>query len=317
MDGKIGLGTAAIGRPLYINVNNNNHKKEFSYMDFVRDGRAVLDLAYQHGVRYFDTAPGYGMAEQLLVDWSSAKKEGTIQVATKWGYTYVADYSPQAVQHEIKEHSLAKLNEQWETSIKLLPHLSTYQIHSATLETGVLDNEKILNRLAELKDTHSLTLGISSTGANQVEVLTKASKLNVNGVELFDLFQVTYNVFDQSLQSIVMNDSLRGKRLVIKEALANGRVFPNDKYSHYEAVYNRLSELSVKYKVGMDAIALRFCIDSIPSYLVLSGASNEQHLISNLKANDIALEEDDINSLKELSIDPIHYWYERKKLDWN
>ena len=66
----------------------------------------------------------------------------SIEIATKWGYTYTANFDANATVHEVKEHSLSKLNEQWNFSKQLLPYLKVYQIHSATLETGVLENKK-------------------------------------------------------------------------------------------------------------------------------------------------------------------------------
>ncbi|MFT5765074.1 MAG: aryl-alcohol dehydrogenase-like predicted oxidoreductase, partial [Saprospiraceae bacterium] len=239
------------------------------------------------------------------------------EIATKWGYTYVADFNPDAAQHEVKEHSVEKLNGQWEQSIKLRPNLSTYQIHSATLETGVLENKAVLNRLAELKQEHGLKMGISTTGDNQVEVLKKALAVKANGLELFDAFQVTYNILDQSLAEVMpLLDSL-GKRVIIKEALANGRLFPNDNYPHYSALYVLLKRLSEKYRVGIDAIGLRFCIDSIHPFMVLSGASVLPHLSDNLKAMNFQLEADEVQQLKSFGVKPVDYWQERKKLGWN
>jgi aryl-alcohol dehydrogenase-like predicted oxidoreductase len=219
--------------------------------------------------------------------------------------------------HEIKEHSLEKLNEQWGKSKTLHPLLTTYQIHSATFETGVLKNERILNRLAELKNKYGLLMGITTTGANQIEVLKEALDVEVEGVSLFDAFQVTYNLFDQSFATISKEFSAYNKRLVIKEALANGRVFPNEKYPHYAKVYKVLQTLATKYNVGLDAIALRFCMDGIEPYKVLSGASNKVHLSDNIKATQFELEESDVAMLKEFAIEPEEYWRERKRLGWN
>ena len=313
----IGFGTAAIGRPLYININQGSDKKAFSHDDFHAKGISALESAYQQGIRYFDTAPGYGMAEQLLLDWVSEKGDSDIEIATKWGYTYVANFDPTAKQHEVKEHSLDKLNEQWDKSKALLPHLTTYQIHSATLETGVLENEKVLNRLAELKVKHQLLIGITTTGANQKDILQKALEIHGNGIELFDTLQMTYNIFDQSIASIAAELAKRNKRLIIKEALANGRIFANPKYTHYRTAYGFLAQLATKYNVGVDAIALRFCIDSIPVFNVLSGAANESHLVDNLQVDNFMLSEDELDTLRSFAVDPIDYWSERKSLEWN
>ena len=76
------------------------------------------------------------MAEQILIDWCRDHPNEHVEIATKWGYTYTANFDPNATIHEVKEHSLAKLNEQWAQSQQLLPRLSTYQVHSATFASG-------------------------------------------------------------------------------------------------------------------------------------------------------------------------------------
>lgn len=312
----IGLGTAAIGRPTYINIKQQ--KEDFESLEvFANQGLQLLGKAYDLGLRYFDTAPGYGMAEKLLIDWSSDRINDDLEIATKWGYTYVADFKLDAEVHEIKEHSIDKLDEQWSYSKELFPYLNVYQIHSATLETGVLENIEILERLAFLKDEYNLTIGITSSGINQLEILKKALDVEVDQKQLFDLYQVTYNVFEQSLLEIGDLFSQSNKKLVIKEALANGRVFPNEKYRHYSSTYAKLNQLALKYQVGVDAIALRFCIDSLPVFKVLSGASTEEHLVSNLKALDFKLTIEEVESLKECTVSAESYWSERKSLTWN
>ena len=62
-------------------------------------------------------------------------------VSSKWGYTYTADWAVDATVHEIKDHSAAALARQWpETDALLGPWLRLYQVHSATIESGVLDD---------------------------------------------------------------------------------------------------------------------------------------------------------------------------------
>jgi aryl-alcohol dehydrogenase-like predicted oxidoreductase len=312
---KIGLGTAAIGRPQYINIKNQE-SETFDLNTFRLKGYQVLESAYQQGVRYFDTAPGYGLAEQLLIDWVKDKKDPSIEVATKWGYAYVANFDPTASIHEVKDHSIHQLISQWEVSKKLLPYLSTLQIHSATFDTGVLKNEEVLQQLAQLKSKHQLLIGLTTTGANQVEVLKKALGVHVENIPLFDVFQVTYNILDQSLSEVSSLIKENGKRIVIKEALANGRIFPNSKYPVYEEMYVALEKMASKYSVGIDAIALNFCVQTIDPFIVLSGASELNQIKENLKSNEFLLEEKDLSTLKSFGINTTDYWLERKQLGW-
>ncbi|WP_299016388.1 aldo/keto reductase [uncultured Polaribacter sp.] len=312
----LGLGTAALGRPQYINVRlescDNSDLEIFRKQSF-----QVLEEAYNLGLRYFDTAPGYGLAEKLLLEWLQTKNDSNIEIATKWGYTYTANFKKNAKIHEVKEHSLAKLKEQWQFSKQLLPHLKVYQIHSATLETGVLENTDVLNYLSDLKTKFNLKIGLTTTGTNQVEVIKKALKVKVKNESLFDVFQVTYNFLEQSLLKISDELIAQNKKLVIKEALANGRVLLNKNYPNYQKAYNALEKIAAKHKVGADAIALQFCKQTIPNSVVLSGASSKTQLQQNLKMVDIFLSEEEIALLKSFKVLPENYWAERKKLLWN
>lgn len=312
----IGLGTAALGRPQYINVRQESCDN--SNLDtFRKQSFQVLENAYNLGIRYFDTAPGYGLAEELLLQWLQTKDDKTIEVATKWGYTYTANFDAKAKIHEVKEHSLSKLKEQWKFSKQLLPYLKVYQIHSATLETGVLENTPVLNELARLKNEKKLKIGITTTGTNQVELIKKALDIIVDEKPLFDVFQVTYNFLDQSLLEIIDDLKQQDKSIVIKEALANGRVFRNNNYPHYTKMYSALENLAKKYNVGVDAIVLQYCSQTIPGSIVLSGASNTNQLDENLKVNSFSLSNDEVQLLNSFKITPEFYWTERKQLQWN
>jgi len=311
----LSLGTAAIGRPQYINIRQNNTLDDFDLKSFKEKGIKMLDFAYKHGISHFDTAPGYGIAETILSEWIKLRSPKNISISTKWGYTYVANFNPNAPVHEVKEHSLGKLLEQWEESKKFGAPLTIYQIHSATLESGVLENKEIHEKLAEIKHTHNIEIGFTTSGNNQTEIIKKALKIKVNNKQLFSSIQATYNIFDQSLAEEI--DILKNKKVIVKEALANGRVFPNKNYTHYNEAYHTLKRLSLKYNVGIDAIALRFCSDTINPYTILSGASEPQHLISNLEVLNFQLTSSEIEELKRLSVHPNKYWEERKKLTWN
>jgi len=312
----LGLGTAALGRPQYINVRQNEVDNS-DLENFRKQSFSVLEDAYKNGIGYFDTAPGYGLAEELVFNWLKTKNDKSIEIATKWGYTYTANFNPNAKTHEVKEHSLAKLNEQWEFSKQLLPYLKVYQIHSATLETGVLENQEVLNQLAFLKKEYNLQIGLTTSGTNQVEVIQKGLNVLVDGKQLFDVFQVTYNFLEQSLLQIVDELLKQNKKIIIKEALANGRVFRNENYPDYQEMYTALENLSKKYNVGIDAIALKYCEQTISKSTVLSGASNKNQLKENLKLNDFSLTFDDIHLLNSFKTDAEHYWSERKNLEWN
>ena len=111
---------------------------------------AVLDAAYDAGIRYVDAARSYGLAEQFLASWLERRglPPGAIVVGSKWGYTYTAQWRIDADVHEVKDLSLATLERQIAESRRTLGrHLALYQIHSATVESGVLEDRHVLEAL--------------------------------------------------------------------------------------------------------------------------------------------------------------------------
>ena len=147
----------------------------------------VLDAAWNNGIRYFDVARSYGRGEKFLGSWlrSRSISQSAVTVGSKWGYTYTADWKIQAPSHEIKNHTLSTLQKQWRESISWLNgYLDLYQIHSATMESGVLDDQSVLDELAHLKSegTH---IGLSLSGPDQAATLRKAMACISDGLPLF------------------------------------------------------------------------------------------------------------------------------------
>lgn len=313
---QLGLGTAAIGRPLYINIKDKQNEP-FNMENFKSKGLEVLEKAYQTGIRYYDTAPGYGLAEELLTQWVKTKNDSSIEVATKWGYVYTANFDQNANSHEVKDHSLEQLVKQWEVSKKLFPYLTTLQIHSATFDTGVLENEAVLQKLAEIKKIHQIRIGITTSGDNQADVLKKALEINIDNLPLFEVFQVTYNILEQTVSPILTEIKKRGSRIIIKEGMANGRLLPNSNFPKYQKLYISLQQLADKYQVGPDAIALRFCMQTTSPSIILSGAGETKQLEENSKATTFELTADELDNLKTYGINATTYWSERKQLAWN
>lgn len=314
---KIGLGLAALGRPSYINIREKD-MVDSSLPYFKKNAFEVLEYAYLKGVRDFDTAPSYGKGEQFLLDWNTHNNNLDLNLSTKWGYTYVANWNLNHIgKHEIKEHSLKKLKEQWEVSKKLLPELKIYQIHSATIDSGVFKNIEVLKFLHQIKKETGLKIGISSSGYNQSEILELALSISVENEPLFDSFQVTYNILEQSTHNILNRILAENKTVIIKEGLANGRLFKNKEYNHYNNLYTVLEELSQKYKVGVDAVSLRFVMQHLKPQVVLSGASTKNQLKENLKATSFKLTKNELEKLSSFKIDSILYWNERSKMNWN
>lgn len=197
---RLGLGLAALGRPGYINIGHAadiGPHRDVAAME--RRAHDVLDAAFDGGVRYFDAARSYGRAEEFLASWLRRREltPEDVTVGSKWGYRYTAEWSVDAEHHEIKEHSIEMLRRQIaETYGHLGEFLDLYQIHSATLESGVLESKEVLAELVEMR-SKGLVIGLSTSGPRQAEVVRRALDAEVDGVNPFACVQSTWNPLDR------------------------------------------------------------------------------------------------------------------------
>ena len=116
---RLGMGLAALGRPAYVNVGHGDDlagRQDAEALE--RHSHDVLDEAFTGGIRYFDAARSYGRAEEFLAHWLDARGHtpDTVTVGSKWGYTYTGGWRLEADVHEVKEHSTARLDAQFEES---------------------------------------------------------------------------------------------------------------------------------------------------------------------------------------------------------
>ncbi len=316
---RIGLGLAALGRPGYINLGHGKDLN-FDYDLNVMQSQTLrmLDFAYGLGVRYFDVARSYGRGEEFLSSWIKANnhKKG-FTVGSKWGYTYTADWKVNAEKHEVKEHTLDVLSRQYPESKKLLgDYLSVYHIHSATLDSGVLDNKEVIDGLWQLKES-GVIVGLSLSGVGQSETLDKALEIQNGRDRLFQSVQVTWNLLEQSSTDVLKKASADGCGIIVKEALANGRLTSRSLDASFKNKRGILDKVAVKYGCGIDALSMAYVLNQKWTNIVLSGASTEEQLKSNVQSIQINLDANDIALLESLKEEPAEYWSSRAQLRWN
>jgi aryl-alcohol dehydrogenase-like predicted oxidoreductase len=317
---RLGLGLAALGRPGYINLGHAaDLERDYAIVSMRSRTYTVLDEAWRLGVRYFDTARSYGRAEEFLASWlrERAIAPGDVVVGSKWGYTYTAGWKVEAKHHEIKDHSLATLRRQRSESHALLGHhLDLYQIHSATLESGVLDDREVLTELARLR-AGGVKIGLTLSGAKQAEVLWRALEIEVDGERLFEAVQATWNLLEPSAASALAAAHEAGMGVIVKEALANGRLTARNREPAFRAKLDRLAEVAASLRTTVDALALAAALVRPWADVVLSGAATLEQLRSNLKALDVRWSEEVVQRLSGMAETPPEYWRRRSGLDWN
>lgn len=308
---RLGLGLAALGRPGYINLGHaGDLRRDYDEAAMQAATAAVLDAAWAAGVRYVDAARSYGRAEAFLSAWLARRgfPPGSITVASKWGYAYTADWRADAEQHEVKDHSLAAFQRQLTQSRALLgAHLQLYQVHSATLESGILDDADTLRALGAARDA-GLAIGLTLSGPGQTETLRRALEVRLDGAPLFAVVQATWNLLERSAGAALRDAHAAGLGVIVKEALANGRLTARN-----PALAPQLAETARRLASTPDAVALAAALAQPWADVVLSGAATVAQFRSNLAALDLTLD-DDLSALAET---PPRYWSIRAALPWN
>jgi aryl-alcohol dehydrogenase-like predicted oxidoreductase len=314
-DAVFGLGLAALGRPGYINLGHgDDYAADKSVEALPARAFEVMDAGYAAGVRYYDAARSYGRAEEFLGQWLGARgipavADGAtgpeaVTVASKWGYRYVADWRTDVDVHEVKELTLANLRVQLgETRALLGERLELYQIHSATLESGVLRDRAVLDELARLSAA-GVKVGFSTSGAAQAQTILTA--LEVGG---FDAVQSTWNLLEQSAGDALRQAHAAGLRVVIKEGVANGLLTARGEC-------RSLLETAAGFGAEPDALALAAVLAQPWVDVVLSGATTAPMLLSNLQARELELAPQTLDTLLTLRTDPEQYWTQRSALPW-
>jgi aryl-alcohol dehydrogenase-like predicted oxidoreductase len=311
---RIGLGLAALGRPGYVNVGHGSDLRDGrDVASMERRAHQVLDAARAGGVTYFDAARSYGRAEEFLGSWLAARHiaPGELSIGTKWGYTYTAGWRVDAEVHEVKDHSLATLRRQWdETRAALDGHVALLQVHSATVESGILDDRAVHRALAELRERGDIrAIGLSLSGARQAETLRRAHELEVDGRPLFDAVQATWNVLEPSVGERLAEVRADGMGVIVKEALANGRLVRGAEAASVASEAERLGTTA-------DALALAAVLAQPWADVVLSGAVSVEQLATNLASASVRLDDEAWSAFDALRQEPEAYWRERAALPW-
>jgi aryl-alcohol dehydrogenase-like predicted oxidoreductase len=299
---RIGLGLAALGRPGYLNLGHSGDIGEDRSVDALRRRtHAVLDAAYEAGVRAFDVARSYGRAEEFLGEWLRSRRPSGVTVSSKWGYVYTADWRVDADPPEVKHHDVETLRRQLgETRENLGDWLDLYQIHSATPDSGVLEDDAVLSELRALR-ADGLALGVSVSGTSQPATLRRALDL-----DLFDAVQATWNLRERAAEPELARAHAAGLTVYVKEALANGRLAGREPLPELQGL-----------AAPPDAVALASVLARPWADVVLSGAASVETLRSNLRALEVAWTPELEGRVEALREDSETYWARRSSLPWN
>ncbi|WP_173922834.1 aldo/keto reductase [Agromyces sp. Marseille-P2726] len=302
----LGLGLAAIGRPAYITEGRDAVLGHDRSVDTMRKrAHDMLDTAWERGIRFIDAARSYGRAEEFLGSWLAAHPErrAELTIESKWGYAYAGEWRMDAQVHERKEHTLAMFRGQWPETLAALggpPDL--YLVHSLTPDSPALADGELLDALRELA-VSGVRVGVSTSGPAQDAALDAARELPDSP---FTAVQATWSLLEPSAGPALARAHDAGWFVVVKEAVANGRLAPG---GDVEAA----AALAAVDGQTVDALAIGAARSQPWADVVLSGAIAPDQLDSNLASKAPTA---DPAVLATLAEDPARYWAARGERRW-
>jgi aryl-alcohol dehydrogenase-like predicted oxidoreductase len=150
-------------------------------------------------------------------------------------------------------------------------------------------------------------LGVSLSGPKQSDTLLRALSIETDGAPLFSAVQATWNLLETSAAPALAEAKAAGWTVIVKEALANGRL----------AVPG---PATARLGPRPDVTALTVALAQPWADVVLLGAATVAQLHSNLAVLDTAALDTAVlphtDQFATLALDPQAYWSERAGMAW-
>lgn len=174
----------------------------------------MLDYAYNAGIKTFDTAAAYGIAEEVVGEFIKQKKisRNSIKIISKTSPTIFKSENRKEWYIKAKEsllYSLDRLN---------TDYLDGYMLHSAN---DIYDSE-VIYILNKLKDENL----VKSIGAS---IYTTEEAEKTIEYEQNTIIQIPYNIFDQRLNKagFFESEKLKIKDIYARSAFLQGLLVMN------------------------------------------------------------------------------------------
>jgi aryl-alcohol dehydrogenase-like predicted oxidoreductase len=280
-----------------------------------RDAIALLHKAVDLGVDHFDTAEMYGMGHnESLLGKAFDGRWGDITFATKFGPLR----DPETGAFTGVDGSRANVRRAVEGSLKRLgaDTIDLYYLHRVDPDTPI---EETVAAIAELVQEGKVrTLGLSEASA---ETLRRACE-----VHPITALQTEYSITSRDVEADILPACVElGVSLVAYSPLGRGLLTgryqsggsrPNGAADFRSAMLPRFSEenfganlklvevvKSVAERVGASPsqVALAWVLHQGEHIVTIPGTTKLRHLEANLGALDVALSDDDLATLAELS----------------
>src|SRR5690554_407625 len=142
-------------------------------------------------------------------------------------------------------------------------------------------------------------------------------EVRMDGVPLFGCVQVTWNLLEPSTGPVLEQASREGWGIIVKEALANGRLTEKNTDPEFAPRLAVLKNTASELNTTVDALALAAVLAQPWASVVLSGAATREQLLSNCQALRIPWSAETASLIDALAETPQEYWSKRSALEWN
>ncbi|HLD25533.1 MAG TPA: aldo/keto reductase [Candidatus Andersenbacteria bacterium] len=257
----LGLGTVEIGLPYGIGVDTLPSDKE---------AERILKTAVDLGITYFDTARGYGVAEERLGKFGISRTDGVV-VGTKCAQFLEKGEDPRGAELE------KKIRIEVEESLRLLKvdSLQLLQLHGGTkeqIERGELI-DIVRHLIEEGKVQH---VGIATRGAD--------APLAAIDSGFFETIQTAYSILDQRMaQSVLPQAQAKNVGIINRSVLLKGALTPAvwqlppqlDPLKEHSA---QAAAMAKQLHLDLPTLAVRFAASNPAVSTILLGTIKPQHL---------------------------------------
>ena len=284
----------------------------------------AIRAAYAEGTTSFDTAPIYGQgeSEEIIGEALQDIPRNKIQLLTKFGLRwdltkgnfYVHSQNNQGKDIDIYKYAgKDSIIQECENSLKRLKtdYIDLYQIHWADPTTPISETFEAVSRLIEQGKIRYA--GVCNYNSKQLAEADKAVKIISD--------QIPFSMVNRETEKETIPFCIRHEKSVIvyspmERGLLTGKMKPGQKFEKGDHRKDnpyftdksiiKTNDFLAKIKpiadekgITLSQLVLRWTIDQPGITIALAGARNKEQAISNARAGDIYLSNDEISFINK------------------
>jgi len=289
-----------------------------------KDAHEAIIASIENGITTLDTAPfyGFGFSEELIGETIKKLDRSKIQILTKFGMVWDGSNNGNGdfmwnQEHNGKSYPIYKyasknnVIKEVEESLKRLDtdYIDLLQLHWPDSTTPIDETMEAMQTL--INQGKILAAGVSNYNAKQMLEAQKSGILASN--------QVPYSMLKREIESEVIPAALNDNIGIIaysplERGLLSGKFFNGDtlKSSDHrngyfgqfdlekvKAFLDKIEPIAKEKNVSLSQLVLRWTTLQSGISIVLAGARNREQAISNAKAIDVKISDDEMVFINE------------------